>query len=449
MQKPNLGILIKPVSADCNMACGYCYYRHVGGLYPDVPRHRMPLEVFDAVCEQYLALGPREIKIGWQGGEPTLMGLDFFREVVRVESKHARTGDCVGNSLQTNGVVLDDEWCRFLAESNFLVGLSVDGPRELNAERCFPDGRPAFDTTMRALEVLKKHGVEFNILVVISRANVEQPERVFRFLVDNDLHYSQFIPCTEPAGGPGRVSDHSIGPGQYADFLIRLFDAWVAHDDPSYYVRRIDNWLHQFFGLPPECCEYRPDCSNLVTVEWNGDVYPCDFFVEPRYRMGNVRERTLEQMLRGPAFRDFVRGAESVPPDCADCEWLDYCHAGCYRHRRKLALADDAVPYLCEANKRIFAHVFSTLRRLKDGPPGPQLHAFLNRIAAEVASGTAQDRPPAGAAAGPPPAGARGAAPGRNGPCPCGSGLKFKQCCGRAARSAPPSRSQVTHPERR
>ncbi|NLW49694.1 MAG: anaerobic sulfatase maturase [Candidatus Brocadiaceae bacterium] len=444
MKKPNLGMLIKPVSADCNMACGYCYYRHVGALYPAAQGHRMAPEVFEAVCEQYLALDPCEVKVGWQGGEPTLMGLDFFRRAVRIQADHARPGDCFGNSLQTNGVVLDDEWCRFLAENRFLVGLSIDGPEDLNAQRRFADGRPGYRTAMGALERLRTHGVEFNVLVVISRANVHAPERVFEFLRAHDLHYSQFIPCTEPAGAPGATSEQSITAAEYAEFMLRIFDAWVANDDSSYYVRRIDNWLHQFFGLPPECCEYRPDCSNLLTIEWNGDVYPCDFFVEPRFRMGNVRTQTLERMLQGRPFRDFVRGAESVPPACTECEWLAVCHAGCYRHRRKLGLSDTDRPYLCEANRRLFAHVFAEFRRLKDGPPGPHLHAFLNRIAQEVAA-----PPPPRAAATRPPARPHGRAPGRNALCPCGSGLKFKHCCGRARPETAPPGGRCAAPNRR
>jgi len=431
MRKPNLGLLIKPTSSDCNMACRYCYYRPVQELYPQVARPRMPIEVFEAVCRQYLALHPTEIKVGWQGGEPTLMGLDFFRRVVEIERRHTPLGACFGNSLQTNGVLLDDEWCAFLAENNFLVGLSVDGPAEMNGMRRFHDGRPAYDAAERALRLLQKHGVEFNILVVISTANVEHPREIFRFLVDNGCHYSQFIPCTEPSGRPGGVSEHSITPSQYADFMIGLFDAWAENDDPSYYVRRIDNWLHLFFGLPPECCEYRGDCSNLLTIEWNGDVYPCDFFVEQRYLLGNVREQTLEQMLRGKVFRSFVRESERLPDACARCPWLSACHGGCRRHRDKLGIALDQEPYLCAANKRIFEHVFGALRRMMESPERPRLHAFLNRVAADLAGRTQDEQPRRQA----PTAGDPSRAPGRNDPCPCGSGRKFKHCCGRVERA--------------
>jgi uncharacterized protein len=433
MKKPNLGILLKPVSHDCNMACDYCYYRPVAGLYPDAPRPRMSLDVVDAVCEQYLRLEPQEIKLGWQGGEPTLMGLDFYRRVVEVERRRARPGDCFGNSLQTNGVVLDEEWCSFLAANRFLVGLSLDGPAELNAVRRFPNGRPAFDAAERALSLLKAHRVEFNVLVVISRANVAHPDRIFRFLVENDLHYAQFIPCTEPAGAPRQVSDLSVSADAYAEFMIGLFDAWVEQDDPAYYVRRIDNYLHQFFGLPAECCEYRPECSNLLTVEWNGDVYPCDFFVEERYRLGNVGEQTLEQMLRGEVFRSFARQAEALPAVCDGCPWLSYCYGGCYRHRAKLGIGADEPPYLCEANKRIFAHVFERLRFLKDEAADRRLHAFLNRIGQDVAAGRVKGGPhtPGPARRG---ALSRGGprSPQRNDLCPCGSGRKYKHCCGKA-----------------
>jgi uncharacterized protein len=442
MKKPNLGILIKPASHDCNMACDYCYYRPVSEVYPDKKRPRITPEIFDAVCQQYRALAPGDIKVGWQGGEPTLMGLDFFREAIEVETRNARSGDCWGNSLQTNGVLLDDEWCRFLAQNHFLVGISVDGPPELNGMRKFHNGKPAHEVAMRGIDLLEKHGVEFNVLVVISQANREHPREVFQFLVDNDLHFSQFIPCTEPTGEARHVSPHSISAEQYADFMIGIFDAWVENDDPSYYVRRIDNWLHQFFGLPPECCEYREDCSNLVTIEWNGDVYPCDFFVEPRYRMGNVLEQTLEQMLKGPEFRAFVKAAEHVPQMCRDCEWLGVCHAGCFRHRQKLGIEGEDKPYLCEAKKRIFSHVFSTLRDLIEKPRRPQLHQFLQDTARRVATGSiGQGGGPAAhrgqPARRPAPGGRRQAgaegAPGRNDPCPCGSGRKFKRCCGSGA----------------
>jgi uncharacterized protein len=433
MRKPNLGILIKPVSSDCNMACDYCYYRPVAQIYPDAEKPRITPEVFGAVCRQYRALEPNHINIGWQGGEPTLMGLDFFRKAIEIETANARPGDCWGNSLQTNGVVLDDEWCRFLRANHFLVGLSLDGPPELNRMRRFPNGEPAFDITMRALSLLKKHRVEYNILVVISRANVEHPREVFRFLVENDLGYSQFIPCTEPAEDGSGVSEHSITADEYADFMIALFDAWVEQDDPSYYVRRIDNWLHLLFDLRPECCEYRGDCSNLITIEWNGDAYPCDFYVYDRNRMGNVAEQTLSQMIQGRTFREFASRAEQIPPGCAGCQWLKYCHGGCFRHREKLGLGPQDEPYLCRAKKRIFGHVFGRLHEIMEGPEPPALHAFLNDTRRKVES----DRATAAArdTAGPPrrqSGKARGGA-GRNDPCPCGSGKKFKHCCGRTA----------------
>jgi uncharacterized protein len=438
MKKPSLGILVKPVSGDCNMACDYCYYRPARALYADVRAPRMALQTAEAVCEQYLALGPARANIGWQGGEPTLMGLDFFRQVVEIERRHTR-GDAVpANTLQTNGVALDDEWCRFLAGNDFLVGLSVDGPSELNARRRFANGKPAFGAAMRAMGLLKSYDAEFNVLVVISQANVQRPHRLFDFLVENDLHYAQVIPCTEPGASAGTVSEHSVTAAQYGDFMIALFEAWLENDDPSYYVRSIDNWLHLFFGLPAESCTHRQDCRNLLTIEWNGDVYPCDFFVEDRYRLGNVREETLEQMLRGPAFRQFVREAESVPKPCTGCEWLRYCHAGCYRHRRKLGIGDDQRPYLCEGDKRIFGHVFGRLRETMDDPARPRLHAFLTHLGQAVAARLAQ---PLEGQPGPPPApaGAQtegGVDLGRNDPCPCGSGRKRKHCCGRVAQAS-------------
>jgi uncharacterized protein len=413
MTKPNLGILVKPVSHDCNMSCGYCYYRPVSRLYPDDPRPRMALETVKAVCAQYRALGPREFKIGWQGGEPTLLGLEFFEQVVQIERRHASCGDRVGNSLQTNGLALDDDWCRFLAANCFLVGLSVDGPPDANAVRRLRDGRPAFEPAMRAIGLLKKHQVEFNILTVVSSANVEHPREVFQFLLDNDLHYAQLIPCTEPGEQPGSLSEHSVSASQYADFMIALFDAWIENDDPSYYVRCIDNWLHQFFGLTPESCEYRGDCSNLITIEHNGDVYPCDFFVDREHRLGNVRELTLEQMLRGATFRAFVQETRAARSACRACRWFAYCHGGCHRHRGRLGMPEGA-PYLCEASQRIFSHVFRTLREVKERPVRPRLHAFMNSIESQIAAGLLDAR---GERTDAPAARARAESP-RNGPCP-------------------------------
>jgi len=383
MEKPYLGVMFKPASADCNLACSYCYYRPVERLYGHPRAPRMDIAVVEAACDQYLALKPRELKFGWQGGEPTLMGLDFFRQVVRVQRERSRNGR-FANTLQTNGVLLDDEWCRFLKENGFLVGLSVDGPPEMNRFRRFRDGRPTHQRAMRALDLLREHEVDFNVLIVISTANAEHPREVFRFLVENELRFAQLIPCTEPSAGGQGLTKYSITAEQYGDFMLSFFDAWVENDDPGYYVRRIDNWLHVFFGLEPEMCEYRGDCSNLLTIEYNGDVYPCDFFVERRYRLGNVLSETLEQMLRGKTFRQFVRATRRRPAACRDCQWLAVCHGGCYRHRDKLGIGPDDKPYLCEANKRIFAHVFGRFQELLSGEEKPRLCRFLRRIRNEL-----------------------------------------------------------------
>jgi len=313
MKKPRLGILLKPTSFDCNMACVYCYYRGVKALYPGVRHPRMSLEVFEEVCRQYRALEPVEIKIGWQGGEPTLMGLDFFREAVRIEAKYARAGECWGNTLQTNGALLNDAWCEFLAKNRFLVGLSIDGPPELNRLRRFPGGQETHQVAMRALGLLKRHGCEFNVLIVVSAANVEHADAVFSFLRDNELRFSQCIPCTEPAARGTGLSPHSITAEQWAEFMIRFFDLWVEADDPGYYNRHIDNWLHLYFGLPPESCEYRDDCSNLL-------LQPADHRVE--------RRRVPVRLLRGRAVQAGQRAFGDSQPHVAGPPVPAVCLAG-------------------------------------------------------------------------------------------------------------------------
>ena len=432
MEKPHLGVMFKPVSADCNMCCDYCYYRSVEDLYGRPRAPRMGVEVVEAVCDQYLALKPCELKFGWQGGEPTLMGLPFFRHIVQVQQERCGGGPAA-NTLQTNGVLLDEDWCRFLKAHGFLVGLSVDGPPRLNAFRRFRNGRPTHDRAMRALALLKEHEVDFNVLIVISRANAEHARGVFRFLTDNELRFAQLIPCTEPSADGRGLSEHSITTEQYADFVLSFFAAWVENDDPGYYVRRIDNWLHVFFGLEPEMCEYRGDCSNLLTIEYNGDVYPCDFFVEERYCLGNVLRQTLEQMLGGRTFRRFVDATRQNSSVCAGCEWLAVCDGGCYRHRGKLGIAPDERPYLCEANKKVFARVFGTFRELLSRDEKPRLHRFLQSIERQLG----RQRPHKSGTAPEPEPWSRGAV-GRNDLCPCGSGKKFKNCC---LRHAPAGRS--------
>jgi len=430
MPKPQLGILMKPTSFDCNLACNHCYYRDVERLYPNTKKPRMSLEVVEAVCRQYRDLEPATPNIGWQGGEPTLMGLDFFRSVLEIEKKSAKTGDCWGNSLQTNGTLLDDKWCEFLAESRFLVGLSIDGPRPMNKLRRFPGGRETSGEVLKALSYLKKHRCEYNVLFVISRINCGQPEEIFNFLLENDLHYTQFIPCIEPAEETNGLSKHSIKPEEYAGFQKGLFDAWVENDDASYYIRHIDNWLHQFFGLTPEMCEYRPDCSNLLTVEWNGDVYPCDFFVQKRYLTGNVLTDTLGNLIQKRPWKNFVSAAEKPPAVCKGCRWFEVCSGGCYRQREKLGLGQNDKPYLCEANKQIFEHVFGTLKELKEKPIKPALHNFLKDVESKKDSLRNEEKnSPSAKKEQPGDKIEKKGNPARNDPCPCGSGKKFKKCC--------------------
>ncbi len=423
---------MKPTCFDCNLACEHCYYRNVEDIYPDTAHPRMTLEVVDAACRQYRALEPANINIGWQGGEPTLMGLDFFKSVIDIETDNARPGDCWGNSLQTNGLLLNDNWCSFLAKNHFLIGLSIDGPPPLNTLRRFPDGSESYEKVMKSLALLKKHKCEYNILFVISQVNWSNSGEIFQFLLDNDLHYSQFIPCTEPGGAGGNLTEHSITSNQYADFQIGLFDAWIDNDDPSFYVRHIDNWLHLFFRMPPEMCEYRADCSNLVTIEWNGDVYPCDFFVQKRFLMGNVLTHSMSNMLQSRPWKEFVSMAEEIPPLCRECRWLRACNGGCYRQRGKIGLDGKEKPYFCEANKRIFEHVFGVLGELKDKPVKPTLYGFLRDIEqrrmAEIQASN-PDPPPAHKGAETVGDRRPDAKRGRNAPCPCGSGKKFKKCC--------------------
>ncbi len=428
MQKPDLGIIIKPASHDCNLSCEYCYYSKVNKVYPQNKHPRMSPEVFDAVCHQYRTLKPQHINIIWEGGEPTLMGLDFFKKALDIETKNARPGDCWGNTLHTNGKLLDDKWCQFLSQNHFLVGLGVNGPPAVNSPGSSPEGTTTSEDIFHSISLLKKYKCEYNIVMIVTQANGDKPEETFNFLLENDLHFSHFNFCTEENEEGNGLTDHSITSEQYAEFQIKLFDAWVQNDDPSFYVRHIDNWLHLFFGLRPEMCEYQSDCSNLVTIEWNGDVYPCDFFVQKRYLMGNILDEPLESILQSTAWKEFTSQAEELPTPCHDCKWLEKCHGGCYRRRKKRLNAQQDNPFFCEANKNIFSHVFAKLDDLKKKPIRPNLYKFLNDIERHRLPHL-QNEAPEKKQVEKQQTENRRKKPGRNSPCPCGSGKKYKQCC--------------------
>lgn len=421
---PAFHIMLKPRGAICNLDCAYCYFLSKEMLYPG-SRFRMADDLLETYTQQYInAQRVPEVTFAWQGGEPTLMGLDFFRRAVELQQKYRKPGMRIFNALQTNGTLLDDKWCRFFKQNNFLIGLSIDGPRELHDfYRVDKGGQPTFDKVMHGLGCLKRHGVEFNILTTLHAANVEHPLEVYHFLRDEvGAQFMQFIPIVERANETGfqegdTATDRSLTGGQYGRFMIELFDEWVHRDVGRVFVQLFDVALAAWVGDQPGLCIFAETCGTALAMEHNGDLYSCDHFVEPKYRLGNIQEIPLLDMVALPQQRQFgLNKRDTLPQYCRDCEVRFVCNGGCPKDR--FIFTPDGEPglnYLCSGYRAFFNHIDRPMRlmanELRAGRPPANVMRILSQEKAELQR--------------------RFATTGRNDPCPCGSGKKFKQCHGK------------------
>lgn len=354
----SLGLLIKPAGADCNLRCRYCFYLPKRALYPETKRHEMTREVMHRLIGQYMQMAGDNPCLGWQGGEPTTLGLDFFRRVIAVEAQYARPGQALANGFQTNGILLDDEWARFFRRYRFLVGLSLDGPQEIHDQyRRDGAGRPTFERVMAAVETLRRNDVEFNILCMVTAASQDRAEEIYDFFLAHDLRFLQFIPCVERDPQTGAIQPYSCTPQQYGRFLCQVFERWSADMPPRAYVRDLDDLLMFAATGRTPTCTFQPTCGGYLLVEHNGDVYPCDFFVEKRWRLGNVMETPLREIARSERLGEFRLGKGRCGDACRGCEWLGQCHGACPRHRfgehGGPCLA--APSYFCEAYRMLFS----------------------------------------------------------------------------------------------
>jgi uncharacterized protein len=409
-------LLAKPTGAICNLDCKYCFFLSKEKLYPDSD-FRMSDEVLEAYLEQYLESQPGpEINVAWQGGEPTLMGLEFFRKSVELEQRLRRPGTTILNTIQTNGVLLDDEWCAFFKENGFLIGLSLDGPRDLHdAYRVDKGGGPTFDRVMRGLECLQKHGVDFNVLTTVHAKNGDHPLRVYRFLRDEaGARFIQLIPIVERSNSTGyqegnTVTERSVGAPQFGRFLTTIFDEWVRRDVGRVFVQMFDVALAAWAGEPPALCVFSPTCGDALALEHNGDLYSCDHFVEPKHRLGNIRRLPMADLVAAEQQRGFGQAKlDSLPRYCRECRVRFACHGGCPKDRFiRTPDGDPGLNYLCQGYKAFFQHVDRPMRTM----------ASLLR-------------------AGRAPADVMFSFAGRNDPCPCGSGKKLKRCHSQGAASA-------------
>lgn len=425
---PGFHLLTKPTGAVCNLDCAYCFFLSKEMLYPG-SRFRMADELLEIYIRQLIeSQRTREVTIAWQGGEPTLMGLDFFRRSIEYVDKYRRPHMSVQYSIQTNGTKLDDAWCEFFKENNFLVGLSVDGPQKLHdAYRVDKGGKGTFHQVMRGYKYLKKHHVEFNILTTVHAVNANHPLEVYRFLRDDlGTQFIQFIPIVERDNETGfqegnTVTDRSVSAGQYGEFLMAVFEEWVRWDVGRVYVQLFDIALAAWAGAPPSLCVFSPTCGNALALEHNGDVYSCDHYVEPDYLLGNIREDHLIELVASDQQRQFGQDKqESLPHYCLECEVRFVCHGGCPKNRFILTPGGETgLNYLCAGYRAFFNHIDRPMRTMADLLRQHRAPAMIMDIVAE-SEGRGPDR---------------FSDVRRNDPCPCGSGRKFKLCHGRTLKA--------------
>jgi uncharacterized protein len=436
-------LLAKPRGAVCNLDCKYCFFLSKEELYPG-SKFRMTDEMLERYVRQLLeAHQTPEVNIAWQGGEPTLMGLDFYRRGVELAERFRRPDQTVLHTMQTNGVLLDDAWCSFFKENNFLIGLSVDGPRHMHdAYRVNKGGAGSFDQVMRGYAALRRHQVDVNILCTVHAANADHPLEVYRFFRDElGAGFLQFIPIIErstpamlPVANQGwserpgghrtlytqtgeLVTERSVGAEQFGRFQIEIFEEWVRRDVGKVYVQMFDVALGSWVGMH-SLCIFAPTCGNALALEHNGDLYSCDHYVEPDYLLGNIAEAPMVELVASPRQRAFGQHKQdSLPQYCLDCEVKFACNGGCPKDR--FISTPDGEPglnYLCAGYKAFFNHVDRPMRIMAE-----LLQA--DRAPAEIMTWYAQEDARWAAAC---------ATVGRNETCPCGSGRKVKQCHGRA-----------------
>jgi len=373
--------MAKPTGPICNLDCKYCFYLEKEKMYPGTHGWAMSDDVLESYIRQYIQTQAAPIiTFAWQGGEPTLLGVDYFRKVVELEKKYA-DGRRIANAFQTNGVLLNDAWGEFFAENQFLVGISIDGPRDLHDHyRVNKGGKSTFDSVMSGIGYLKKHGVEFNTLTVVNRRNSYQPLSVYRFLREVGSGYMQFIPIVERVtGAPGpnglhliapswqstaEVTDWSVEPLQFGVFLCAIFDEWVKQDVGRYFVQIFDVALESWYGIPQGLCVFRETCGAALAIEHNGDLYSCDHYVYPENKLGNIMESPIEALVGSPQQQRFgIDKRNSLPRYCRECEVRFACNGECPKHRfLSTPEGEPGLNYLCAGYKMFFNHIDPYMR---------------------------------------------------------------------------------------
>ena len=354
-------VFAKPAGPACNLACRYCYYLEKDRLYPEGEAFRMPEILLEEYIVQHIEASPDEIvRFSWHGGEPTVLGLDYFRTIVALQRRHRPVSRRIENGIQTNGTLLDEDWGRFLAGERFTVGLSLDGPRDVHDRyRVARDGQPTHDRTMRGYELLRRFNVAVDILCVVTAASVRDPLEVYRYLRGIGARYVSFLPLVERSSeAPGGVSARTVPPEAWGDFLCAVFDEWVARDIGRIKVQVFEEAARTAFGQEHSLCLFRPVCGDIPVVEHSGDVYPCDHFVEAGRRVGNILETPLVELLESPAQKAFGEAKRGrLPRMCRECGVLAMCNGECPKNRfLRTPDGEEGWNYLCAGYRRFFNH---------------------------------------------------------------------------------------------
>ncbi|KPK36138.1 MAG: hypothetical protein AMJ65_16600, partial [Phycisphaerae bacterium SG8_4] len=330
-------VFAKPAGSVCNLDCHYCYYLQKKHLYPENKQFRMPDEVLERYIVQHIDAYPESpIRFSWHGGEPTVLGLDYFRKIVAIQRKHIPSNRRIANGIQTNGTLLDEQWCRFLSAEGFVVGLSLDGPERLHDLcRVTKDGNPTHHKAMRGYRLLREHGVYCDILCVVNAHNVHEPSTVYRFFKQIEAPYVSFLPLVEPQPeAEGGVSPLTVPADAWGTFLCDVFDEWVSRDVGRIKIQIFEEAARVAFKQEHSLCIFRPECGDVPVIEHNGDFFSCDHFVDPEHRLGNIRDRSLDELLESPEQRSFGKAKfESLPEYCLACDVRDMCNGECPKNR--------------------------------------------------------------------------------------------------------------------
>jgi uncharacterized protein len=359
--KEDFQVFVKPVGAVCNLACHYCYYIKKGSLYPEEKSFRMSDELLEQYIVQHINAFPGpDIFFSWHGGEPTLAGLQYFQRIVELQQKHQSENCRILNGLQTNGTLLNDDWCRFLAKENFIVGISIDGPEDLHSiYRCAKDGKPSFEDTIRGYKLLKSHRIPCEILCVVNSQNVGFPLQVYRYFKELQAEFITFLPLVEKlSSGEMLVSKRTVSAKAFGEFLCAIFDEWKAFDIGTVKIQIFEEALRTAFDLEHTICIFKKTCGNVPVVEHNGDFYSCDHYVDPDHLLGNIRETSLVELLESPKQIAFGKTKlNSLPGFCMECEVRAMCNGACPKDRFIQTPNDEpGLNYLCEGYKLFFNH---------------------------------------------------------------------------------------------